>query len=140
VHEPIRESRPFDQFHDQRGRPVDLLETVDLGDVRMVQRRQHLRFALQAREPIGIAGKRFRQDLDRHLSLQPGVARAIHLTHAAAAERLGDFVGAEGCPALQAHRMRVRRIVPKRECSRTSNASRSNRRHMMRLDLSSLCG
>ena len=38
--------------------PSDVFEAVDRADVRMIQRRQHPRFALEAREPIGIGGER----------------------------------------------------------------------------------
>ena len=61
----------------------------------MIQRREHFRFALKAREPIGISGERRRQDLDRDLTFQPGVRRPIHLAHPAFADLGGDFVDAE---------------------------------------------
>jgi hypothetical protein len=35
----------------------------------VIQRRQDLRLALKAREPIRIAGERRGQDLDRHVTL-----------------------------------------------------------------------
>ena len=38
-------------------------ESVDRGDVRMIQRREHLRFAPEAREPVGIEGEELRKDL-----------------------------------------------------------------------------
>ena len=53
------------------------------------------RFALKAREPIRIAGHRGGQDFDRDRPLEIAVARAIHLAHAARADRRGDFVDAE---------------------------------------------
>ena len=65
------------------------------GDVRMVQRREHFRFALKPRQPIVISGERGRQDLDRDLALQLRVRRPIHLAHAAFADLRGDFVDAE---------------------------------------------
>lgn len=46
----------------------------------MGQRSQHLRLALEAGEPLGVAGKHVGQDLQRHVALQARVARAIHLT------------------------------------------------------------
>ena len=74
---------------------VGFFEPVDAGDVRMIQRGEHFRFALEARESIGITGQRRRQDLDRDLALQPRVGRPIHLPHAALADLGGDFVDAE---------------------------------------------
>ncbi len=65
------------------------------GDVRMIQRGEDFGFALKTREPIGISGERWRQDLDRDLTLQLGVGRPIHLPHPAFADLRGDFVDAE---------------------------------------------
>ena len=65
------------------------------GDVRMIQRRERLRFALEAGQAIGISRERVGQDLDRDVAIQLRVARAIHLAHAAGADRRGDLVGAE---------------------------------------------
>ncbi len=66
----------------------------------MIQRRQHLRFAAESREAIRIVGDRRQQHLDRDVAIQLGIARAIHLAHAAGAEGGEDFVRAEaraGC-------------------------------------------
>ena len=59
--------------------PAALLEAVDAGNVRMVQRGEHFCFALETREPIGVSCERGRQDLDRDLAFQLGVGRPIHL-------------------------------------------------------------
>ena len=76
----------LDQLQDERVRsPSSFLEPVDAADVRMVQRREHLRFALEAREAIGIGGEGVRQDLDRDVAIELRVARAIDLAHAAGA-------------------------------------------------------
>ena len=72
-----------------------LLETVAGGDVRVVQRGEDFRLALETREPIGVTGERGRQDLDRDLALQRRVRRTIHFTHAADADAGDDFVDAE---------------------------------------------
>ena len=41
-----------------RDAAVDVLDAVDRGDVRMIERGEHLRFALEAREAVGIVGDR----------------------------------------------------------------------------------
>ena len=61
----------------------------------MIQRRERLRFAREPREAIGIVREGVGQDLDRDVAIQLRVARAIHLAHAAVADRRGDFVDAE---------------------------------------------
>ncbi len=72
-----------------------LFEPVDAGDVRMIERRERLRFALEARQPIGVLRERLRQDLDRDVAIELRVARAIDLPHAAFADRRSDLVDAE---------------------------------------------
>ena len=69
-----------------RWSPSELLQAVDVRDVRMVQRREDFRFALEAREALGSARQRLGQHLDRDLALQLGVGGAIDLAHAAGAE------------------------------------------------------
>ena len=76
----------LDQLHHERRDAARLLEAVDRGDVRMIQRREHFGFALEPRQPIRVAGHRGRQHLDRDRPLQVAVGRAIHLAHAARAD------------------------------------------------------
>ena len=46
------------QFQDQRRHAVGVLESVDGADVRVIERRQHARLALEARAPLGIGAER----------------------------------------------------------------------------------
>ena len=56
-----RQILALDQLHHERGDAAGcLLEAVDRGDVRMVQRGEHFGFALKAREPIGVGRDRRR--------------------------------------------------------------------------------
>ena len=66
-------------------------------DVRVIQRGEHLRLALEAREAIGVGGERVGEDLQRDVATELRVARAIDLAHAAGADRGDDLVGAERC-------------------------------------------
>ena len=50
----LRQILAFDEFHHQRGHVAAIFNAVDGGDVGMIQRREHFRFALKTREPIGI--------------------------------------------------------------------------------------
>jgi hypothetical protein len=56
------------------------LEAVDAGNMRMVEGGEHLRLALEAGSSIRVAGERLGQDLQRHITIKPRVARAIDLT------------------------------------------------------------
>ena len=52
----VGERRPFDQFHHQRNRARALFETVNLGDVRMVQGGEDFSLSLKPRESFRVAG------------------------------------------------------------------------------------
>ena len=72
----------FDQFHDQGA----FLDTIDVGNVRMIERGQDLPFTLKPGTTLGILRYRRRQHLDRNFAFQPRVPSPIHLAHAARAE------------------------------------------------------
>ena len=76
---------------------VRLFEAIDGSNVWMIQRCQHLGFALEAGEPIRILRKGLRQYFDRDIAIQLFVARPIHLTHSALAQLRADFVTTEFC-------------------------------------------
>ena len=61
----------------------------------MIERGEDLRFALEAREAIGIVGEGLGQDLDRDVAIELRIARAIDLAHAAGPKGREDFVRAE---------------------------------------------
>ena len=98
----------FDELQYQRADGPGLFESVYRGDVRMIQRREHLRFALEAREAIGVGREGVRQDLQRNVSLQPRVAGTVHLAHATGPQRRMDFVHAKSCTGSERHRGRPR--------------------------------
>jgi hypothetical protein len=49
-------------------------------------------FPLEARHAFGVAGHRHRKDFQRDIAAKLGVARAVHFSHPACAERREDFV------------------------------------------------
>jgi hypothetical protein len=61
----------------------------------MVQRGEHLRFALESGQAIGIAREYLGQDLERDIAAEPRIARAPHFAHAARAEGGQHFIRAE---------------------------------------------
>src|SRR5262249_20464451 len=68
-----------------------LFEAVNRADIRMIERRQHLRFTPEAREPVRIAGQSRGKDLDGNLAIQLRVASKIDLAHPAATECAEDL-------------------------------------------------
>src|SRR5262249_14460904 len=60
--------------------------------VRMVQRGEDLRLAVEPGEPLRVARERGGKDLDRDLTVETGVDRLPHHTHPALADRLDEAV------------------------------------------------
>ena len=101
--DPIRQRVALDQFEDERVSLTAVLEPINRPNVRVVERGQHLRLALETGDAIRITCEGFRQDLQRDLAIQLGIARAIHLAHAARSEGGTNFVRAEASAGEQRH-------------------------------------
>jgi hypothetical protein len=56
---------------------------------------QYLGLPLEAGHALGVTGEGVRQDLDGHIAVEPGVARAVDLAHATGAEGGEDLIGSE---------------------------------------------
>ena len=100
----LLEGRSLDELHDDRARAAALFEAVDVRDERMIQRREHPRLALEARQAIGIVDDRLGQDLDGDVAVEPGVARAIDLAHPTGADEPEDLERAEAAAFVEGHR------------------------------------
>ena len=66
----LLERLALNQLHHDAGRPVHLLEAVDLRDVRMVQRGEDLCFPLESRKAVGVVGEVLGEQLQRDVALQ----------------------------------------------------------------------
>ena len=80
-----------------------IFRAVDRGDVRVIERGEQLRLALQTAHVLRIVGNRRGQDLERDLAVEPGVGRAVDLTHAAGTERRDDLVDAQPSSIRETH-------------------------------------
>ncbi len=101
--DPVGQRGSLDNLQHQRLRAAAVFETVDAADVGMTERGQHLRFALETGEPLGIVRERFWQDLQRDVTTELRIPRAIHLAHATLANRGQDFVRTYTCARSQCH-------------------------------------
>ena len=99
----VGERRPLHQLHHQRTDAIGLFQAVDDGNVRVIQRRQRLGFALEAGQPIGIVRKGVGEDFDRDLATKVSVGGALDLAHAAHSDLGGDFIRAEAGAGSQSH-------------------------------------
>ena len=77
-------------------------EAVDRRDVGMVEGGEHLRFSAEPCDAITIKREGVRQDLQRDIAIELGVARAIDLARAPFAEQGHDFVRADASAGVSA--------------------------------------
>jgi hypothetical protein len=94
---------PVNELHDQRRDAVRFLQSVDLGDVRVIQGSEDFRFALKASKALHVTRQRLRQHLDGDGALQVRVGGAINLTHAARAQRRDDLIRPEPRSGSESH-------------------------------------
>ena len=87
---------PLDQLHHQEVPAGGVLETVERGDVGMIQRGEGLRLTLELHRPIGIGHEGLEHHLECYVSIEPRVARAIDLAHSALAQRVEDVKRTDG--------------------------------------------
>ena len=104
LRDAVCQRRAVDELEDEGPLRTDFLRSVDLRDVRMVERRQHLRLALKARDAIGIGGKEIRKNLDGDVAAQPRIAGSIHFAHAACADGGDNLVRSESSAGSEGHR------------------------------------
>ena len=128
----LRQRRPVDQFHHQRKYAAVILESVNLGDVWVIQRSEDARFPCEADQAFRVGNERRGQDLDGDVAPELGIPRAIDLAHTACAERLKDFVRAESCAGSE--RQGVDWIIEKRVAITTRQDPRSRGRGRMEHD------
>ena len=60
--DPLGKVFALDELHHERADAARFFKAVDVRDVRMVQRREDLRFAAETRQAIGIAGEASRAE------------------------------------------------------------------------------
>lgn len=72
-----------------------VLQSMDCGDVRMVQRGEYLRLPVHAGEAFSICGKPCRQNLQRDVTAEFRIPRPVDLSHSACADRGNNLVRTE---------------------------------------------
>ncbi len=93
--EPGGQGLALDQFEDERRLARAAGDAVDGSDVRVIQRGEQPRLALETGEAIDVRGQLGRQHLERDIAPQLHIARAIHLAHAALADQRPDVEGSQ---------------------------------------------
>jgi len=98
-----RDRLAFDEFEHEKRLCIGFFETVNRGYVRVIERREHPGFAIEAGQPIGIIGEFKRQRLDRHVAPEARVAGAPHFAHAPFPKRSNDDVRSDGAAGSESH-------------------------------------
>src|SRR5262249_50017604 len=75
----------FYQFQHQESRALGFLQSVNCGDIGMIERRQSARFLSYRSQSLRVVCKLAGQSLDRNIAPEFAVMRAIDLAHAASA-------------------------------------------------------
>src|SRR5262249_52236162 len=128
--EPRAHRLALEQFGDGEGEAADGADVVDGEDVRVRQRRDRLRLALEARERVGIGGQLRDEDLDGDVAIEPRIARAVDVAHPARAEVGEDFVRPETCAGRKRQRAIPAGLYPT-EYSRVRGSHKIDARSML---------
>jgi len=101
--ERFSQAHALEQLHHRVHHRALASDVVQGEDVRVRQRGDPPRLALEPRQPVGVR----REDLGQHLhgdaAAQPQVARLVHFAHAAGANRAEDLEVREACTGGQSH-------------------------------------
>src|SRR5688500_16366024 len=96
--QPIGQRLAVDELQHERWHAAGLFEPVDGADVRMIEGREHARFAVEPRHPLAVRREYGWQYLDRDITAKLRVVRAIDLAHPALADERRDPVRANALP------------------------------------------
>ena len=89
-----RETLPGNELHDQIVEALVFFQTVDRGNVGMVQRREYTRLTLEARHALLVRRKMLGQHFDRDVPPELRVPSSVDFPHPARTERSDDLIEA----------------------------------------------
>jgi hypothetical protein len=89
--DPVTQRFPSRELHYEEVRPARFLDTVNPGNVGVIDLCQNLSFATEAGYALQVLGESFRKDFQCHFARQLVIAGTIHLAHAACAEMAQDL-------------------------------------------------
>ena len=95
AHDALGEILTHDEFHHESAHRAGFFEAVEVGDVRVAQRRQNLSLAREPRQTFGIVRHGIGQHFDRDVTIELRIARPIHVAHPASPKGREDLVRSE---------------------------------------------
>ncbi len=99
--EPSGQGVALDELEHQRRLLAVLDHVIDRRDVRVVERCQGTRLALESRDGIGVGRNPRRHELDRHVAPEAHITRPVDFPHAAGSEQRDNLVAADPRAGLQ---------------------------------------
>ncbi len=101
--QPRSQRLAVDELEDQIARRTGIgdLDAIDRADVRMIERRQHLGFALEAGDALRIGGDKLGERLDGDVTVEACIAGLVDLAHAARADCGHDLIRSDARAALR---------------------------------------
>ena len=99
----VGKRRPLDELHHQRLRLVRFFEAVDVSDVRVIQRGEHLRLAMESSQPLRVGDEGVWQYLQRIVTFKCCVVRTPDLAHATLADEGCYLVGTDASARADGH-------------------------------------
>ena len=88
----VCKSFAFDQLEHKATQAIGLLDSIDRGDIRLVQGRKDSRLSIDGLEDRSIDEPGLVQDFDRNIAPELRVSCAIDLRHSATADEGSDLV------------------------------------------------
>jgi hypothetical protein len=105
----IGKRRSFHELQHERLDITHALDAVNRSDVRVIERGEQAGFTLKAASPFGVQSQQLGHDLERHVSAQCRVRRAIHLPHPAGTEQTMHDIRAQTSAVCHATSVRESR-------------------------------
>lgn len=99
--QPLIERFTIDEFHRQGDDAVLPFEAVDGSDVRMAERGENPRLALESCDSLRIRDEHRRQRLERNVAAEPKVVGPVHLAHPADTDQRKNLVRTDLVAKLQ---------------------------------------
>jgi hypothetical protein len=104
----ITQRRSFDELQHEEPQILELLDTMNCRDARMIEGRQDPRLPFETCEPLRVGGQGAGQYLYRDLAAELCVPCPVNLAHAPAAQDSEHVETAEAVSSLERRRWRVR--------------------------------
>ena len=101
--EQVAQRPAFEELHDDEQPALVRAELVNGEHVGVRQRSDRAGLVLESCPAIRIARDAGRQDFDRDLAMELGVARAVDLAHSSLTEQADDFIRTETGGRLKRH-------------------------------------